>query len=204
MRTVRIVGICLLLTAVAASAARAQGRSMGIRLGTSIATLDVAAQDLLDAEDRTGRAAGVFYERSIGLLGYQLEILYTKRGAELGRDGSLEISYLTIPALLKVGLPMGLLRPSMFGGVALAVEVDCELVRQTPRPCDDASGIDVNGTDWSTVVGAELEIGAAGVGLVADGRYYVGLSDIGEFEGVAGDVKSRSWEFTAGFGIPIP
>lgn len=204
MRNLRIAGTSMLLILVTAAAAHAQGRSMGVRVGTSVATVDVEAGTLLDEENRTGLVAGVFYERSTGLLGYQLEVLYAKRGADFGDDGSLDLTYVTIPALLKVGLPTGLVRPSVFGGIALALKIDCELDENNPQPCDDVAGVEVNDTDWNAVVGAELEMGLAGLSLLADGRYYVGLSDLGEFEEVVGDVKNRSWEFTAGLGIPIP
>lgn len=204
MRNLRIAGITLTLTLAAASAALAQSRTLGARLGASVATLDVEFDEALDEENRTGLVAGVFYNQSFGPLGYQLEVLYSKRGADFGDDGSIDLTYVTIPALLKVGLPAGLLRPSLFGGVALALEIDCEVDETTPEACDDVEGLEVSSTDWNGVVGAELALGLAGATVLADGRYYVGLSDVVEFEDVAGDVKNRSWEFTAGVGIPLP
>lgn len=204
MRNLRITGLSLLLTLVFASTALAQGRSLGVRIGASVATLDVDAADVLDEENRTGLVAGVFYNQAGGLLGYQVEVLYAKRGADFGDGGSIDLSYVTIPALLKVGLPAGLVRPSVFGGIALALQVDCEIDEDAPQACDDVSGLEVKDTDWNAVFGADLQLGLAGVNLVADGRYYLGLSDIAEFEDVTADVKNRSWEFTAGVGIPLP
>lgn len=205
MGNLRIAGLSLLLTLAVFSTAPAQGRTLGVRVGTSVATLDVDAADVLDEENRTGLVAGVFYNQSGGLLGYQLEVLYAKRGADFDDGSSLDLGYVTIPALLKVGLPGGLLRPSVFGGIALALQVDCEIDEAAgAEACDDVAGLEVKDTDWNAVLGADLQLGLAGLSLVADGRYYLGLSDIAEFEDVTADVKNRSWEFTAGVGIPLP
>lgn len=202
MNNLRIAGISLLLTLVAASAAAAQGRTLGARLGASVATLDTDAESILDEENRTGLVAGVFYNRSLGLLGYQVEFLYTSRGADFGDGGSLDLTYIQIPALLKVNLPVGMLQPGVFGGVAMALKVDCEV--DESESCDDIEGAEVNDVDFNGVVGADLKYGLVGVGLWLDGRYYVGLSDIGDFDDAVGDLKNRSWEFSAGVGIPLP
>lgn len=204
MRNLRIFGTSLLLTLGAVSTAFGQGRTLGARLGVSVATLDVDAAAVFDEENRTGLVGGVFYNRSMGLLGYQLEVLYASRGGEFGDGSSLHLTYLQIPALLRVNLPVGILQPGVFGGVAVALKLGCEVGESVP--CDEIEGVDVNDIDFNTVVGADLRFGLIGFGLWIDGRHYVGLSDIGEFEfdDVIGDVKNRSWEFTAGVGIPLP
>lgn len=202
MNKLRITGISLLLTLVIASAAAAQGRTLGARLGASVATLDTDAESILDEENRTGLVAGVFYNRSLGPLGYQVEVLYTSRGADFGDGGSLDLTYIQVPALLKVNLPVGMLQPGVFGGIAMALKVDCEVGGS--GNCDDIEGVEVNDVDFNGVLGADLKYGLVGLGLWLDGRYYVGLSDIGDFDEAVGDLKNRSWEFSAGVGIPLP
>jgi hypothetical protein len=203
MNKLRIAGVSLGLSIAVASTAMAQGRTLGARLGASVATIDVDAENILDKENRTGLVAGVFYNRSLGLLGYQVEVLYASRGADFGDDGSLDLTYVQIPVLLKVNLPVGvLLQPGVFGGVAVALNVDCEVGES--ESCDDVAGIDVNDVDFVGVVGADLKYSLVGFGLWVDGRYNLGLADIGDFEDVVGDVKNRSWEFSAGIGIPLP
>lgn len=205
MRKLRIAGIALLLGLVSTSAALGQGRTLGVRLGTSIASLNTDAQDLLDRENRTGVVAGVFYNRSLGgPLGYQVEVLYAGRGTDFEDGSSFDLAYVEIPALLKVSVPVGMLRPGLFGGVALAVKVDCQVDDGTSTKCDDVEGLDVKSTDWNAVVGGDLQLGLAGLSIWGDARYYVGLSNIGEFADVVEDVKNRSWELTAGVGIPLP
>lgn len=202
MRNLRIAGVSLLLTLAVSSAAMAQGRTLGARLGASVATLDTDAGSILDEENQTGLVAGVFYNRSLGLLGYQVEVLYTSRGADFGDDGSLDLTYIQIPALLKVNLPVGMLQPGVFAGVAAALKVDCQV--GDSDSCDDVEGVEVNDVDFNGVAGADLKYSLVGVGLWLDGRYYLGLSDIGDFDDVVGDLKNRSWEFSAGLGIPLP
>lgn len=209
MRNLRIAGVSLLLILVVSSTAVAQSRTFGARLGASVATLDTDAASILDEENRTGLVAGVFYNRSFGLLGYQIEVLHVKRGADFGDEGSfdleggsIDLTYIQIPALLRVNLPFGMLQPGAFAGVAAAFKVDCEV--GDSDSCDDIDGVDVNDVDFNGVVGADLNYRLVGIGLWLDGRYYVGLSDIGDFDDVVGDVKNRSWEFSAGLGIPLP
>jgi len=205
MRKLTIAGIALLLGLVSTSTALGQGRTLGVRLGTSIASLNTDAQDLLDRDNRTGVVAGVFYNRSLGgPLGYQVEVLYASRGTDFEDGSSFDLAYVEIPALLKVSIPVGMLRPGLFGGVALAVKVDCQLDDGTSTKCDDVEGLDVNSTDWNAVVGGDVQLGLAGLSIWGDARYYVGLSNIGEFADVVEDVKNRSWELTAGVGIPLP
>lgn len=206
MRNSRIAGIMLLLGLALAAPALGQGRTLGVRLGTSIATLNTDAQDILDRENRTGVVAGVFYNRSLGgFLAYQVEVLYAGRGTAFEDGSSFDLAYVEIPALLKVSVPVGLLRPGVFGGVALAVKVDCRVDEDgTSTKCDDVDGLDVKGTDWNAVVGGDVQLGLAGLSVWGDARYYMGLSDIGEFADVVEDVKNRSWELTAGVGIPLP
>lgn len=205
MRTLRIAGIALLLGLASSAPALAQGRTLGVRLGTSIATLNTDAQDLLDRENRTGIVAGVFYNRSLGgPLAYQVEVLYASRGTDFEDGSSLDLAYVEIPALLKVSVPVGMLRPGVFGGVALALKVDCKVDDGTSESCDDVEGLDVKSTDFNAVVGGDLQLGLAGLSVWGDARYYVGLSDVGEFGDVVEDVKNRSWELTAGVGIPLP
>lgn len=203
MRLARVARVALLLICSIAPSVQAQS-TFGARIGTSVATLDTDAESILDEDNRSGPVFGVFYNRGMGILGYQLEVLYTKRGTDLTGGGSLDLAYVQVPALVKVGVPVGMLRPGAFGGIALAVKVDCDVVDDGSSACSDISGFELNDVDWNAVVGADLQLSLTAISLWADGRYYVGLSDVGEFEDVLDDVKNRSWELTAGVGIGLP
>jgi hypothetical protein len=205
MRNPRLAGLVALMVVMTAAPGFAQGRTFGVRAGTSVSTLDTNVEDIFDEENRSGFVGGVFYNQSLGLLGYQLEVLYANRGTAFRGGGSIDLAYIEVPALLKVGVPLGLLRPGVFGGVAVAFNVACDLEDEgTTTSCDDITEFNVNRTDWNAVVGADLQLGLAGLSLWGDGRYYLGLSDIGEIEDVTANFKNRSWEFTAGIGIPLP
>lgn len=204
MRTTRTGGITVLLLALAASTGLAQGRTFGVRAGTSVSTLDTGADDILDEDNRSGLVAGAFYNHNLGLLGYQVEALYANRGTAFQGGGSIDLAYIEVPALLKVGVPLGLLRPGVFGGVAVAFNVGCDIKDQgATTSCDDLADVTIKRTDWNAVVGADVQLGLGGLSLWGDGRYYLGLSNVGEIEDVTTDVKNRSWELTAGIGIPL-
>lgn len=204
MRYPRLAAFVALMVLTASSSAFAQGRTFGVRAGTSVSTLDTNAEDIFDKENRSGLVAGAFYNQSFGLLGYQVEVLYANRGTAFQGGGSIDLAYVEIPALLKVGVPVGLLRPGVFGGVALAFNVACDLEDQgTTTRCDDIAEFSVDRTDLNAVFGADLQLGLGGLSVWGDGRYYLGLSDVGRIEDVTVDFKNRSWELTAGIGIPL-
>ncbi|MGI9038260.1 MAG: outer membrane beta-barrel protein [Gemmatimonadota bacterium] len=204
MRNPRLAALVALMVVTTASSALAQGRTFGVRAGTSISTLDVSVDDVFDEENRTGLVAGAFYNQSFGLLGYQVEVLYANRGTAFQGGGSIDLAYIEVPALLKIGVPVGLLRPGVFGGVALGFNVACDLEDEGGKTsCDDIAEFSVNRTDLNAVFGADLQLGLGGLSLWGDGRYYLGLSDVGEIEDVTVNFKNRSWEFTAGIGIPL-
>lgn len=204
MRYSRLAAFALLMVLTASSAAFAQGRTFGVRAGTSVSTLDTNAEDIFDKENRSGLVAGAFYNQSFGLLGYQVEVLYANRGTAFQGGGSIDLAYVEIPALLKVGVPVGLLRPGLFGGVALAFNVACDLEDEgATTQCDDIAEFSVDRTDLNAVFGADLQLGLGGLSVWGDGRYYVGLSDVGRLEDVTVNFKNRSWELTGGIGIPL-
>lgn len=171
--------------------------TLGVRGGVSVASASLDLDTFSD-ENRTGLVGGAFLAFQPGLLGLQFEALYHEKGfREENGPSDLDLAYLEIPALLKLGLPLAVIRPGVFGGVAVAFETRCEF---QGLDCEDA-GLETKGTDLSGVFGADLMIGLGGLSLWADGRYTVGFSDIHEAGDVFEDIKNRSWDFTAGVGI---
>ncbi|HKK92534.1 MAG TPA: hypothetical protein VJ925_03835, partial [Longimicrobiales bacterium] len=106
------------------------------------------------------------------------------------------LNYLEIPAVLKVGLPLGGLKPSIFAGAALGFNTSCE--SGGGGDCDDQ----VTSTEFSGVVGADLAIYLSGISLWADARYNVGLNDIADGDAF-GDFKNRAFNLTAGIGFRL-
>lgn len=191
----RITALAFAATfAVGATPAAAQdGTTIGLRGGVSVASASFD-DDTFDASNRTGFVGGPFVNFDFGLLGFQLAGLYNSKGFETA-TGELQLDYIEIPAVLKVGIPLEVIKPSIFAGGAFAVRTNCAL---DGVDCGDD---DFKRTDFSGVIGADLAIYLGGVSLWADARYNVGLGDINDATDVFGDLSNRNWNLTAGIGI---
>lgn len=197
-------GLAAALALFALSAPALHGQTtLGIRGGVSGASIDVNnVGDLVDDGNRTGFTGGVFLDwGSSSLFGFQVGAAYTQKGAELDFGDVVEdlsLAYLEIPAVVKVGLPLGIVKPSVFGGVGLGFNISCDVG-------DEDCGDEVKGTEWAGIFGADVAIYLGGLSVWVDGRYHYGLNDISDVEAGADfdELKNRSWSFQAGVGFPL-
>ena len=185
------------LFALTATGADAQS-TLGIRGGISVANASLDIQEDFDKSNRTGFTGGVFWDwASSGLLGIQIGAQYTQKGVELDVQqaaSDFDLAYLEIPAVVKLGLPLGPVRPSVFGGAALGFNTSCEDV--DGNDC----GEDVESTEWSGVAGADLAIYIGGISLWADARYHFGLNNISK-DALIEEAKNRTWTLQVGLGF---
>ncbi len=177
----------------------AQGMlTLGARGGVSVASASLDASETFAEENRTGFVGGAFLSLQPGLLGFQVEALYHEKGfREADGPRNLDVSYIEFPALLKLALPLPLVRPGVFGGPALAFEARCAF---GGSECQEG-GFDSESSDVGAVFGADVALGLGRLSLWADGRYTLGLSDIHGAGDVFQEVKNRSWDLTVGLGI---
>jgi len=203
MRIVRgaaafILGLALL--AGSSSQAHAQnGLELGFRGGVSVASASVDIDQTFDKSNRTGFAGGVFLNYDASLLGFQIGAQYTQKGVDLEIDNvvnEFDLSYLEIPAVVKLGIPLGVVKPSVFGGAGLGFNTGCD---SNGEDCGD----DFKSTDWTGIAGADVAIYLGSISLWADGRYHFGLSDISDASDVVGDLKNRNWTLQAGIGFKL-
>jgi hypothetical protein len=163
----------LVLALALPTAAEAQF-SVGLKGGLTFATL--SADDLSpDFKNQTGFAAGFHLAIGTGVFGFQPEALLTQQGAKIqdGTDeGSLKVSYLVVPANLRVNIPSVGVRPYLIGGPYAAFKLSCD-VEDLLDDCDD---LDLNGTDWGLNFGGGLVFGQRG--FFVEARYALGLKDI--------------------------
>lgn len=187
--------------ALGAGEGAAQARTtFGVRGGVSVASASLDPEETFDEENRTGIVGGPFVDFDLGVLGFQVAGLYHEKGFdEADESRAMDLAYFEVPAVLKVGVPLAFVKPSLFGGVAAAFETECEL---GGMDCEDA-GVETKGTDWSAVFGADVAIRLGPASLWADGRYDVGFSDIHDAGDPFEDIKNRAWSFTAGIGVGI-
>ena len=193
-----IVRFCfaVMVTSFVATQAQAQ-TTLGIRGGVSVASASVDISETFTQDNRTGFTGGGFLDFNSGILGFQVGAQYATKGTDL--DVGTELNELTlgnleIPAVVKVGLPLGLLKPSVFGGAGLSFVMSCD---NNDVDCKD----EVKSTEWQGIAGADLAIYLGGLSLWVDGRYHFGLSEIGDAADIISDLKNKHWAFQGGFGF---
>ena len=203
MRSVRsllAVLLCtMLLSGIHARIQAQQGLVLGFRGGVSVASASADLTETFSTSNRTGFAGGIFFDYDGGLFGLQFGAEYAQKGVDLdiaGAVSELSLSYLEIPAVLKVGIPLGTIKPSVLAGVGLGFKTGCDV---SGTDCGD----DIKGTDFTGIAGADLAVYLGSISLWVDGRYHFGLSNINEASDIVGDLKNRNWTFQAGIGFKL-
>jgi len=169
------------------------GTEVGLRGGVSVASASFDP-DTFDESNRTGFVGGPFVNFDMGALGFQVAGLYNAKGVETN-VGQLDLKYIEIPAVVKFGIPLAVLKPSVFGGAAVAFRTGCAI---DDVACPDAA---FKSTDFLAVVGADVAVYLGPVSLWGDARYDIGLSEINDAGDVFGNLKNRNWNLTAGIGV---
>ena len=137
-------------------------------------------------------AGTVFLATGAGMFELQPEVSYVQKGVEDQITGeALELDYLELAGLLKWGLPLVVVHPHIFGGIAADFEVD----KKTPFN----NQFDTKSTDWNLILGADVSVPFGAWSLWGDGRYGIGLTDVSD-SAVVSDLKNRAWIFSAGVG----
>ena len=197
---VRSTAAAVIALALVATEADAQhGTEIGVRGGVSVAQVSGDIGDTFDKSNTTGFAGGVFVNWDWGILGFQVAGQYTQKGAELDVGSAVEnlsLDYFEIPAVLKAGIPLGVIKPSVFGGVGLGFNTGCD---SSGTDCGD----DVKSTTWSGIAGADVAFYLGSISLWVDGRYNFDLSDINNASDVVGDLKNRNWTFQGGVAFAL-
>ena len=188
------------LVALAAPGLDAQS-TFGVRGGVSVASASFST-DTFDSDNRTGFTGGVFWDHGgKNLFGYQFGASYTQKGFGVsGANQDLNLNYIEIPAILKLGIPLGFVKPSVFGGAALGIKAGCSYDGPSAGfedPCDDISG-----TEWAGGFGVDTAFYLSSISLWFDARYHVGINNIVDSDNF-NDLKNRAWNITGGVGFPL-
>jgi hypothetical protein len=171
--------------------------TVGARGGVSVASASVDISETFSQENQTGFTGGAFLDFNGGMLGLQVAAQYATKGTKLSIGDELNdltLGNLEIPAVVKVGLPLGMIKPSVFGGAGLSFVMSCDV---NDVDCKD----DVKSTEWQGIAGADLAIYLGGLSLWVDGRYHFGLSNISDAADVISDLKNKHWTFQGGVGF---
>lgn len=200
VRSLLAVPLCtMLLSGIHSQIQAQQGLVLGFRGGVSVASASADLSETFSTSNRTGFAGGIFFDYDGGVLGLQFGAEYAQKGVDLDVAGAVSefsLSYLEIPAVLKVGIPLGTIKPSVLAGVGLGFKTGCD---ESGTDCGD----DIKGTDFTGIAGADLAVYLGSISLWVDGRYHFGLSNINEAMDIVGDLKNRNWTFQAGIGFKL-
>ena len=170
-----------------------------------------AALGLLIAFPRTRVSAlecGILLERRGGswFQHWARGVLYNP----IGFRRTLELAYMSLPVRVRVGLPSGVVRPSLLAGFELGRLLWATLrTRYISNGADYGPGVDVRDDlrrwELATALGGRLSIGGSGMSPFAEFQYVRALTGISLGQPVAGGsippVTNR--EYRLSFGLTL-
>ncbi|MEZ4388958.1 MAG: porin family protein [Candidatus Krumholzibacteriia bacterium] len=166
------------LALAAATASAGLLPTYGMKAGLNIS--DVNMQDI-ESSTKSGYVAGLYVDMASPLLHLQAELLYTSRKSELGAlnpsDYNVEVRnhYLQVPVVIKFGLPIPMVSPSVYAGPAVALPIKSEF---TDRGGDWVDVKDYNkDLVWSVVLGADVKLFDK---LIVDIRYDIAVTALND------------------------
>lgn len=196
--------LALVLTVGVSSASAQTNATFGVKAGVNFANLDLSGDDDIDFnfERRMGLVAGAFVLVPMTeTFGFQIEALYSQKGAKFEEDGySLknELDSFDVPVLARYTFPsMTDTSFHVFAGPSFGFKLSANEIEEFD---DEELKTDISdevaGLDFGLVFGAGVEFGK----FVIDGRYTHGLTNLNKSE-IEDDleVKSRVFSIMAGF-----
>lgn len=186
--------IALLALALLAAPAVAHAQ-FGIKAGVAFG--NISNKGLLpgNLKGRTGFAGGVSLESAPSIVGFGVEGLYSMEGLTSGSNtGGLKLSYISVPAYLRVMIPTPAIKPFAYLGPQVSFEVSCK------SGDVDCAG-DRKKTVFAGVIGAGVRLGGStSQGFSLEGRYVYGLTDLKPSTVASSDsYKTRTFLILAGF-----
>ena len=160
---------------------------IGLKAGANFANTDAGD---IDTENITSFNGGLFTLVKFANIGIQPELLWSKQGSDINIgtvNDELDLTYVNIPVMFKLYLPLGLNLQAgpQFGILTNELQVDFD---------GDGAKDALESSDLSAAFGAGWD---APFGLKFDARYVLGLSDISPVE--AGEsIRNRTFQVTIG------
>ena len=206
--------------ALASAGATAQEITLGVKGGLNLSNLSVNAQEdpEFSFDNHTDFLVGAFAQFGIGhTFAVQLEGFYSQKGGKTRNDDTaakLNLNYIELPLLLMARLssresPM---YPILYVGPSVAIETRCNVTGEDGGVsrsvgCDDPElegELTTTKTDFGIVFGGGFEILYSRLTIQLDARYNLGLTNLYNAQDAAEvSLKSRTWSFMLGLGIPV-
>jgi len=163
---------------IAATASAGLLPSYGVKAGLNLSSIDI---ENVESSTQTGFVGGFYADLASPLLHLQAELLYTGRESKLGAlntavyDVDVRNHYIQIPVLVKFGLPIPAVAPSVYAGPAVAFPIKSEM---TTAQGDWVDVKDYNKSAvWSLSIGADIKLLET---IIVDIRYDIALSSLND------------------------
>ncbi len=176
----RILFVTILILIAFSTVYGQLGFRTGLKAGYSMANL--AGDDFDDFKAREAITGGVALEFNLLIISFQIEALYSPRGAVFEGDET-NLNYISVPILVKKKFLPLMIHPYIFGGPEFNYLLSAK-----------AGDVDIkehlNKQDLAAVGGAGLEFSLVGKSVYIEARYSYGLNKINKESGF-GDAKNR-------------
>ncbi len=200
----RVVLVLVILMSVTVFATAQSSTFFGVKggwLNSGFIGEDASSQD-----QKSGFNAGFFLNVTAanGIIGFQPEVLFSQKGSTI-QAGNIredyELNYVDIPVLMKLSLPLDVLRPNVFVGPYASFKVS-ETYTYTETVTDFSTQSEGNTKDfdYGAVFGGGLDIHLDNIILSVDGRYNLGLQELEKVEEPK-DIKNGSFGLNIGVGF---
>ena len=186
-------------TAASRAAAWYTRPAVGVQVGYSRSDIALGGGGNL-LNSRQGAISGVYLQFPLSeIFAIRPELLFSLKGgstvATIGSEGEqnidIELAYIELPVLFRVSFPTGSVRPVLFGGPAMAIQVGCDFSFSDGRrsTCGQDNLSIVRGWDLGLVGGGGVEKRLRRAIIALEARYTAGMRSI--VEGV--DLKNRAF-----------
>ena len=179
--------------------------SLGLEAGVNLANINITPT--MSTSSRTGLIVGVFADIGLSRTFYiRPGLRYMSKGFSSTSNGITftdRLSYLEIPALLKVSFPLTEVKPYLVGGPAIGIQLSAseEATDGVQVQTSDASSV-FESIDFGLFFGGGVDFRVAGkVDMFVQTGYSLGLSNITKVQTVTG--KNYGFQITSGvkFGL---
>jgi hypothetical protein len=176
--------------------------AVGVQVGYSRTDLALGAGGNL-LNSRQGAITGVYLQFPVrDFLAIRPELLFSLKGGRTvatiegqgQEDIDIELAYLELPLLLRASIPTGSVRPVLFAGPAVAIQIGCDFTFSSPTDsaratCGQDTLTNVREWDFGVVGGGGLEMRLRRATVALEARYTVGTRSV--LEDVA--LKNRAF-----------
>ena len=187
--------------------------SLGLKGGPNFATASLDPEsEFLDPGDSKSSVTRFVVGGAVqigfpGPVSIQAEPMYTQKGFKIegqGFEAKVKVDYITIPVLVKAKFGTSSVKPYLFAGPNIGIQLSSEVVAEGggQSQTTDIDSI-TSSTDFAIDFGggAEFEV-APMVSITADARYSLGLSNIVDVTTQPGatepSAKSRGFQILVG------